>query len=61
MVDTINRKFGYTKQEVERVIVGHPLQAMLGSHSQSDFEGMVCSNMIVHAYLNVGDCKRSSD
>ena len=59
MVETVRRKFdGCPKQEVESVIVAHCLQAMQGSPGQSDFEEMVCSNMIVDTNVNMEDCKR---
>ena len=62
MVETVCRMVeGHTKQEVKRAVAACHLQAMLGSPSQSDFEGMACSNMIVDTNLNVEDCKRTSN
>ena len=57
MVDTISRKCkGYNKQQVERAIAARHLQAMIGSPSQSDFEAMVCANMICDTNLKISDC-----
>ena len=60
-VDTICRKYGYTKQEVERAIAARHLQVMIRSPSQSDFEGMVCVNMMYDTNLKLSDCQCSHD
>ena len=48
-------------KKYQRCTTAHHLQAMIWSPHQSDFEGMVRSNMIVNTYLNVVDCKRSAN
>ena len=62
VVDTICKKYeGYPKQEVERAIAARHLQAMIGSPSQSDIEGMVCANMIHDTNLKLSGCQCSHD
>ena len=59
-VTTIRKNYeGFTKREVEQAIQARKLQAMLGSPSQTDYEGMVRGKLIDHCPISITDIKNA--
>ena len=54
-----NNYEGYTKREVHQAIQARKLQAMMGSPSQADYEGMVRDKIIDHCPVTVTDIKNA--
>eukprot|EP00804_Cyclotella_cryptica_P005871 CCRYP_000147-RA/>CCRYP_000147-RA protein AED:0.12 eAED:0.13 QI:0/0/0/1/0/0/3/0/1214 len=59
-VQTVQQNFeGFSREQVLRAIKARKLQAMLGSPTRADFEGMVCGKLIADCPVDVVDLKNA--